>query len=172
VRDPELHPASPQRAAPVNLLELAIEAFREPLLLIDTAFRVVVANRAARALSPDPKEGTDTLLCCRLLHGRPSPCPETDGRCPLRQAAGGAGRSTTRHEHVRPNGESSVVEITATPLYGPYGQLAGILQVFRDATETERTEEIVSRALNEWLITADSVPDLIFLSDLGGRIMR
>jgi len=164
-------PARSKSGALGDLCILAFDAVGEPLLLSDTSFRVVAANRAARQLSPALAAG-QAVRCSQLIYGRAGPCADPDLQCPLRRAAREGRTTTVRHEHPGPLGQVNIVEVTATPLHDRDGRLAGILQIIRDITEKAKTEEIVGRARDEWVATADSVPDLILLTDLERRIIR
>ncbi len=156
----------------VELCALAADAVSEPLLLIDTSFRAVAANRAARDLLPADAIGGQSVACSQLIYGRSGPCADPDLQCPLRRAVREGQVATAKHESCGPDGQVRVVEVSATPLRRSDGALAGILQIVRDVTETARTERILGRARDEWVATADSVPDLVFLTDLERRIIR
>jgi len=158
--------------AGVDLLRLVFDRLEEPMVLIDPTFRIALSNRAARRIDPRLAEGGKGLLCCQVVHGRPTPCGDAQPACPLRQAFERGQAATLKHEQPAAGGEKRVLEVTASPIRDDDGRFWGVLQTVRDVTEPARTEYILSRARNEWLTTADSVPDLIFLTDLEGRIIR
>lgn len=155
-----------------DLLPLVVDGFPEPVVVLDTHFRVLLRNAAAENLAPGLTPGKVGPLCCRLIHGRPGPCPEAEAGCALREAALGHPAVTVRHQLQASGKPDRILDITVTPLRRPDGDVAGILQMVRDSTEAVQTRAVISRARNEWLTTADSVPDLILLTDLDQRIVR
>ena len=164
-------PATMEGEGYVGLFALALDALSEPVLLSDPSFRLVAANRAARELLPALGARGERFPCSRLIYGRSGPCADPDLQCPLRRAAREGRVTTVRHEHDGADGQPHIVEVTATPLHRA-GRLAGMLQITRDITAAAKTDEIVGRARDEWVATADCVPELIFLVDLETRIVR
>jgi signal transduction histidine kinase len=154
------------------LFALAFDAFDQPLALLDPSLSVIAANRPARDLLPGLRAGNAAPLCCQLLYGSDRVCPDPSDACALRRAARAGQPARLTHQHRVGDGEPRVAEVTAIPLFSSAGQLAGVLQLVRDVTESTLTKEAISRARNEWLATADSVPDLIFLTDLASAIIR
>jgi PAS domain S-box-containing protein len=118
-----------------RFLESVMDGVSDPVMVIDTDFRVTAMNRAARALSSPDQVPGEPLYCYRTSHHRDSPCEED---CTLEQVllSGEAGRLI--HTHYRPDGEPRRIEVSAAPLFDSRGAITGIVEVNHDITAMDR----------------------------------
>ena len=67
-------------------LQTVIDAISDVLLVIDTDYRIVLANRAAREMAGSIDSAV-CLTCHQLSHHRDLPCEGKNEPCPLRQCS-------------------------------------------------------------------------------------
>lgn len=127
--------------------ERTFDAIVDPLMVVDTDFRITKANRAMGdklGISPSSAEG---LTCYRAVHG----CNQPPPFCPhAGLLADGRHHSVEIHEE-RLGGEFLV---SVSPLVTADGKLFGSVHYARDITEKKRAEKAVEaerRRFNEVL---------------------
>ena len=92
-----------------ELLQTTIDGMIDPVLLVDTDYRVKLMNYAARD-GYTVGDGTDPLYCYQVLHDRDTPCDGTPCFCPLEQIRESLDPVAMVHEHVRADGEKRVAD--------------------------------------------------------------
>ncbi len=119
-------------------LQSVIDGIADPIMVIDTDFRVLLMNDAAGRDSAESLTEKERL-CHRFSHHSDVPCSGEDHPCPLREVVR-TGRSVTvvhRHHH---QGEERIVELVASPLWRRDGSLLGIIEASRDITARVEAE--------------------------------
>jgi len=122
-----------------------VDGVAEPIMVIDTEYRIRLMNRAARKLFSEGVDPSDPLLCYRVSHQRATPCDGDAHPCPLRQVAESGLPVTLVHEHYLASGDRRIVELNASPFWGADGECHGIIESARDITERTRAEESLQR---------------------------
>lgn len=120
-----------------------IDGVADPIMVIDTQFKVVVANRAAREFVAEDVDTSLPMYCYELSHHRKSPCIGNEHPCPLEEVRELGQSVTVVHEHFQANGERRFVEVVAAPMWQAEGEFHGIIESMRDITERKRAEEAV-----------------------------
>jgi two-component system cell cycle sensor histidine kinase/response regulator CckA len=132
--------ADDELLAPQALLQAVIDAVPEHIIVVDRAFRVVLANRIARAeAATDPV--SQGLTCHRLMHGRDIPCGESVVCCPVEQVIQTKKPTTVTHTRRDARDTEIISEVTATPILDSYGEVARVVLASRDITQRERADE-------------------------------
>jgi len=133
-------PVANQLLAPQALLQAVIDAVPEHIIVVDRAFRVVLANRTARAdAAADPV--SQGLTCHRLMHDRDTPCGPSGVRCPFEEVIQTRKPATVTHTRRDAHGTEIIAEVTATPILDSYGEVARVVLASRDITQRERADE-------------------------------
>jgi PAS domain S-box-containing protein len=143
-----------------------IDGIVNPIMAIDTDYRVLLMNRAAREFSSPGALAPEPYLCYQLSHRRETPCDGNEHPCPLEEVRDSGRPVTVVHEHFWANGERRVVEVMAAPFLGADGAFLGIIESIVDITERELAQDELAR-LRKAVETAGEV---IFLTDRGGII--
>ena len=138
-------------------LQTVIDAIPDVLLVIDTDYRIVLANRAAREMAGgiDPTVG---LTCHQLSHHRDLPCTGKNEPCPLRQVIATKAPVTVTHTHYDAQGKEFFVEVSAAPVFNATGEVSYIIEACRDITDRMRLE----RALRLTQFSVDHAGDAVF----------
>ena len=152
-------------------LQTVIDAIPDVMLVLGNDYRIVLANRAARAMAGgiDPTIG---LTCHQLSHHRDRPCTGEDEPCPLRQVIATKAPTTVMHTHYDAEGKAFFVEVSAAPVLDEAGEVSYIIEACRDVSERKRAEELLrqEKAFADTVI--DSIPGVFYVLDSQGRFVR
>ena len=122
-----------------------IDGVADPIMVINSGYKIMVANRAAREFSTGGSDASDPMLCYELSHHRKSPCSGIEHPCPLQEVQKASQPVTVVHEHFQANGERRYVEVVASPLLNMDGGFQGIIESLRDITDRKKAEEAILR---------------------------
>ena len=122
-----------------RLLEAVIEAIPDATMVIAADYRVVLANRAARAMAGVEDPVAAGLRCHQVFHHRDIPCDGVEYSCPLVQVVATKGPVVVTHTRYDAEGNEVLMEVAAAPIFNEAGELVQIVQSCRDITE--RVEE-------------------------------
>jgi Rrf2 family protein len=122
-----------------------VDGVAEPIMVIDTDYRIKLMNRAAHEFAPAGIDVSEPMLCYRFSHRRETPCDGLEHPCPLRRVRESGQPVTVVHEHYREGGERRLVELIASPLLGADGECQGIIESARDITERARADEALQQ---------------------------
>ncbi len=120
-------------------LQTLLDGVLEPARVIDTEYRVLMMNQAARQLMQ--AAGAEDAPCYRALHGYESPCRGSGTPCILETVLEEGKAATTLHRGQGADGAERIYALEASPLWRDDGSLRGILEVCRDITNQVNTEE-------------------------------
>lgn len=119
-------------------LQAVLDGTPEPIMAIGRDFRILMANRAARDLAP---EMSSASCCYEVSHHLLAPCNGADHPCPLRMVLEGQETVSVVHKHFNAAGEPRQIELLASPLRDPDGDIVGIIQNAHDITALKEAEE-------------------------------
>ncbi len=122
-----------------------VDGLEEPIMVIGTDYRVQLMNRAASQFSALQVDPSRSVLCFQLSHRRNTPCDGIQHPCPLQEVQTSGQSVTVVHEHYRASGERRIVEVIASPLWGPDQVCCGIIESARDITERAQAERALQR---------------------------
>jgi two-component system sensor histidine kinase UhpB len=117
-----------------------IDGIPEPIMVINTDFRVTLMNRAAREFSAGHDCKPFPNFCYQISHQREEPCTGNEHPCPLEDVKESYQPITVVHEHYQANGERRLIEIIAAPYFNAGGDFLGIIESNRDITEREHVK--------------------------------
>jgi PAS domain S-box-containing protein len=114
--------------------EKAFDAIIDPIMILDTDYRIVKANQAmADTLSMTPAE-TAGLICCSAVHGLDGPPPY----CPHAQMLADGNPHSVEVFEPRWGGDFLVV---VSPLHDSDGNLCGSVHYARDISARKQAEQ-------------------------------
>ena len=142
-----------------NLLQSTIDGVCDPVIFIDTEFRVTTMNKAAREEYGVGIDSDQPVYCYRAMHGLGAPCDPMQNPCTL--LTGKASKKI--QSRVGDDGEERLVEFRTTPLRDEVGELTGGIAIAHDLNEQEKIAlnlqrakelaETASRAKSEFVAT-------------------
>ncbi|MBU0755970.1 MAG: PAS domain-containing protein, partial [Planctomycetes bacterium] len=144
---------SPKEACPAGLevpLQTVIDAIPETLIVIDRSYRIVLANRTARASAGDQDPVHSGMTCYTFSHHRKEPCGGTREPCPFDEVIRTGKPATATHIHFDSKGNKQYVQVNAAPIFDRSGRVSHIVEAHRNTTERKKAEEAL-KALNETL---------------------
>ncbi|WP_421868391.1 EAL domain-containing protein [Motiliproteus sp.] len=118
-----------------EFLQTVIDGVVDPIMVIDTDYRIVMTNSVARQNIPKHLASEPVLYCHQVSHHSDVPCSGDEHPCPLRDVMESGKPVTVVHEHHLKNDKVATVELDASPFWGENGKLEGIIEVARDMTE-------------------------------------
>jgi diguanylate cyclase (GGDEF)-like protein/PAS domain S-box-containing protein len=123
-------------------LQAVLDGAPEPMMVIGRDYRILMANRAARAAAPAM---TAVSRCHEISHRSDTPCDGAAHPCPLRRVLAGEETVSVVHEHFDAAGTARQIELLASPLRDAQGEILGIIESARDVTERKRIEEALQK---------------------------
>lgn len=125
-----------------ELLQTTIDSVSEPIVVIATDYRVLLMNRAAAQVTSSPQWRTHAPFCYQILHHSKKPCDATHYPCPMEQVKHSGNPLVVEHQHYDADGGLRMVEVAATPLRNPAGELYAIVEYTRDITDRKRFQSL------------------------------
>lgn len=133
-------------ASEKSQLQVLIDSMPEGVYTTDTAGRVLTWNAAAQSITGWSASQVTGHPCSEFIRCHTVERAICETQCPLRQALTAQVKVDTGLESValaRADGETEVpVFITAAPVHGDEGRLAGSIVVFRDITKEKQIEQM------------------------------
>ena len=153
--------------------ELILNSAGEGIFGLDREGRHTFVNpSAARMLGYEVEEliGQHSHSIWHHSKADSSPYPEED--CPIYEAyKDGAVHHVRDEVFWKKDGTSFSVAYTSTPIMEK-GNIIGAVVTFRDITERKRSAEMLAKALNEQKNIMDTIPDIIYVLDMGGNLAK
>ncbi|MCK5315528.1 MAG: PAS domain S-box protein [Anaerolineales bacterium] len=153
-----------------------IDGIPDLIMVINTDFRVMLMNRAAREFSSGKESTPLPIFCYQISHQLEEPCTGNDHPCPLEQVRESNHPITVVHEHFQSNGERRLIEVIAAPFYDANGRFQGIIESNHDITERERVKAALEqyterlRALAAQLAEAEDAERQRLASELHDQV--
>ncbi len=124
-----------------NFLQRAIDGINDPVMVIDTKYRVALANKTARdfACGASFKPGEHT--CYKISNHCDSPCEENGKICALKEALRTKKSVTLVHKHVNAEGQEVYFEVSANPIFDDKEQVTQIVESCHDITDHVKAEK-------------------------------
>ena len=122
--------------------QTTFDATPDAVMVLDTQLRVTRANAATAWFLNLPLEQIISRECHALVHGTDVPV----SGCPIRQAA-----ETKRHAELelRDSDREAWYLVSADPILGAYGEIAGFVHTIKDITQRKRAELELSEAYRQ-----------------------
>ena len=131
-------------------LQTVINGVTDPIVVVDTNFRVQLCNRSALVFTGNSDLSCEEKpFCYQLLYGLDVTCDLHGRSCPLVKVLESGQSVTVEHEHLEADGEVKVYELLASPLHGDDGSCLGIIVHFRDITECKLASDLLQKGHNE-----------------------
>jgi PAS domain S-box-containing protein len=137
----------------------------EGVVVVSIDQKVLFANQAAADITGYPPDRLHGMHISKLV-------PPEDFERILgemrKRSSGGTGRYTVRAS--RPDGQTRMVSISASPLWGADGEMVASVGVFLDVTEHRRAEEALQQAERDKAVILSSVSELVNYQDRDLRV--
>ena len=118
-----------------DLLQTVMDRIPDVTLLIDRAYRIVLANRAAWEVAGERDPVADRLTCHQFSHHSDIPCHGLAEPCPLAWVVSSKRPVTVKHIHYDADGNEALVEVSATPVFDEAGEVVQIMEACRQIVE-------------------------------------
>jgi signal transduction histidine kinase len=129
-----------------NFLRGVIDAMPEVTIVVDRQYRVVLANRAARAMLGGEDPVSACLKCHQISHHYDLPCNGLAEPCPLLRVLEAKAPVTVTHTHFTIDGRQVTVEVTAAPIFDETGEVVRVLESSCDITALKEAQQKLVQA--------------------------
>ncbi len=136
-------------------LQSIIDGVTDNVFVINTDYSIALMNQSARSLL-DPQYIQDKAKpkCYEVSHKQNYPCNDSKHPCPLKGVLHSQHTEKELHEHIKSDGSTQIVELTATPLKNDSGEIYAIIESAHDISSLvesqnklrERAKELDYRA--------------------------
>ncbi len=146
--DPD--PAPPPAPAPVQVQALVsfLEHEAQPMIVLDTEYRILAANTAYRRQFATVDRPYLGHTCYRVSHGYEVPCDQAGEHCPMRRAREMKGPDRVLHVHHTPRGPEHV-DVELRPILDARHEVVAYverLSVVRSVSARASAEGLVGRS--------------------------
>ncbi|MBI5634108.1 MAG: PAS domain-containing protein [Nitrospirae bacterium] len=144
------------------------DSITDAMMIIDREYNIVFANKLMLDFCNMQPGDIVGRKCHELSHGCSSPCPDhciSDIICPHAEIFRSGNALTVTHTHTMPDGSEKLFEITASPLMDEAGKVFRILEILRDITSRQQTEDFLQEI-------QDSMGEGLVVIDRNFRILR
>lgn len=125
-------------------LQDILNSAEDQVLVIDTEYRIALANSAAQRYLDAKSSSPIGKLCYEVLHQRTKPCSAPLWDCPLRKVIERGNMMTLTHP-APALGADGYIKITAYPLKDGQGNITGVVERRRDVTAERALESQILR---------------------------
>jgi len=147
-----------------NYLQAVIDSLEDELLVIDTDYRIIEANKIL--LSHHGKLQRQDVIgkyCYDVTHGPPDFCQPPHTECPLRVALETGKPAHARHQHIyydRGEKRERYLDIIAAPIADDHGKVIAVTELMRDVTEAKFAEDRIAEA-NQYLSALNTIATVV-----------
>lgn len=140
-------------------------ALTHPFYVIDSNNYTIIMDN----FSPELSGGVKNIKCYSHTHGRSKPCDGKEHPCPLRMIKRTKKPVLLEHTHLDKEGNESVVEIHAYPLFDERGEIVQMIEYCLDISERRKTEQALKVSEDRFRSLVETTSDWIWELDNGGN---
>ncbi len=119
-----------------EFLQSIIDGVDEPIMVIETDFRVSLMNASAkRSMNEFSIMDRNSPKCYEIIHKKSTPCKDMSFECPLKKVIRTKKKTSIIYKYgAEINSVGKYIEISATPLMNENNEVTAIIEVSRDVT--------------------------------------
>ena len=129
-----------------NLIQNILSSMDEGLAVIDSAYRIITANRAFSERVGIPVPDISGEHCYRILHQSDAPCYQAGEDCAAKYTFDTGKPHVVIHEHVNNEQHAVTEEIKTYPMKDMAGNVVSVIVTVNDITEKRRLEDQLRHA--------------------------
>ncbi len=139
-----------------------INSLNEDLLVIDREYRITDINNMALQTLGKTRQEVIGHLCYEISHGLNEPCDGHSSPCPLRQVFDIGEPVKCRHEHITSTGKTEHVDILASPIMDPEGNVSHVIEAIQPlpGCHWDQAEETLKESEARYMDLYENAPDM------------
>ena len=123
--------------------EQIIDLMPEPFVVIDRDYQILAANRAYQKRYKKSSDQVVGRKCHEVSHHSAVPCSEHGEHCPLETVFATCQPTQVMHVHYDTEGGEEFVQLQATPIYGPDGEIMFMGESIHPINSTADDDQIL-----------------------------
>lgn len=144
-------------------LDEIIDSIGDSVSIQDTDFKILYQNKFSRDMA-----GDHIGEHCYSVYERTGyVCDE----CPLKECFKDGQMHRMERINTKADGGAFYVEITASPLHGPTGEIVAGVEILRDITERKLVETRLKESEEKYRTVFEESKDIIFITSVDGNIV-
>jgi diguanylate cyclase (GGDEF)-like protein/PAS domain S-box-containing protein len=124
-----------------DYLQSIIDNIGDPILVIDTQYRVVLANKTLRVTAGNIDPAREGLYCYQVSRLSRMPCKGKKEPCPLKRILRTKAPVSITRRYTDDSGSKTFFDIVAAPILDQSGKIVHIVESCRNITERVEIEE-------------------------------
>lgn len=137
-----------------------IHSLHEEILVIDRDYRITDVNNMALETMGKTRQEVIGRRCHEMTHRLNEPCNEHGFLCPLQQLLDTGEPVKCRHDRVTSTGTIVHVDIVASPITDPEGNVTHIVAAIRDISDLLEAREALKESEAKYIDLYENSPDM------------
>ncbi len=135
-----------ERECSERLVNEILESIGEGLIVIDSKYRIVTANRAYCEQVNMTNENIRGAYCYEVSHQLSKPCFLAGEDCPCKVSFATGRACSAQHVHYDENNNPVYVEVKSYPIKDESEGIKSVIEIVNDVTENKKLEEQLRHA--------------------------
>ena len=152
-----------------DYLQSVIDNIGDIILVIDTEYRVVLANNKLKNALNGIDPVKNGLLCHKLSYWGGMSCKDRGRSCPMKKVLKSKSPVSVTRMNVDSNGNMMFIDVVAAPLFDNEGKIVHIIESCRDITDRVKTEQALLHSETRYRSLFEQSSDAIFIFQVEGQ---
>ena len=133
----ELNESAEELKKSYTFLQTVIDGFPDALLVINTDYTIVLANKTAQSMVSSNLSAA-TLTCHKMLYNADRPCSSDEFPCPVENVIKTGQPFSAEHFYRNPPEEDRVYRVVAAPIFDKNGKVVQVVESLHDISDLKK----------------------------------
>lgn len=149
-----------------DFLALVLNSLNYPFFVINVADHTISMANSAAGL----EQQIGDITCHAISHQSDTPCNSGEHPCPIEIIKETKEPVTLEHIHYDQEGNPSIVEVYAYPVFDSEGDICQIIEYSIDITARKRAEMALLESEKRFRMVLETNPDPVVVYDMEGKV--